>query len=399
MTRSRYLTLVILLGILQAMPSLSIDTSLAAIPTVAIELASDPGTVQLTLSAYVFGAAIGQLFLSPLSDRYGRKKMMIGGLATYVLAAMGCIFVNSVEMLAFLRFLQGSATFSGRILPRAMARDLYDREEAAKLLSYTAVLSGMAPIIAPMIGAMLLDTAGWRSIFIFMVCYGTLTLILVSLFLKETLPPERRIPLRPATMAANLWLVLHNRRFLSYGACIFFTMGGLMAFLVSSSSVIIIFFNHTPQAYAYSFGGIMIAYSLFSFISGRIVIKVGIDGLIQAGSIMACISGILMFGLAIAGINNVWAIIFPMFGYIAALSFILPQATAGALSPFGSMAGSAMSNLGFLQTCVAAGVAALCGLLYDGTQMPMVTMIGALSIGIFLSNIFLVRRLPKEDKT
>ena len=141
-----------------------------------------------------------------------------------------------------------------------------------------------------------------------MVGYGTLTLILVSILLKETLAPESRIPLRPATMAANLWLVLHNRRFLSYGTCIFFTMGGLMAFLVSSSSVIIIFFNHTPQAYAYSFGGIMIAYSLFSFISGRIVIKVGIDGLIQAGSIMACISGILKISLALATNKKDWTI-------------------------------------------------------------------------------------------
>ena len=395
MTRTNYLILVVLLGILQAMPPFSIDTSLAAIPAMAGDLITDAGSVQLTLSAYVFGAAAGQLILSPLSDRYGRKAMMLGGLTLYIAAAIVCAFANSVEMLAAMRFIQGSSTFAGRILPRAMARDLYDREEAAKLLSFMAVLSGMAPIVAPLIGATLLDAHGWRSIFVFMVGYGVLTLILVALFLKETLPPERRVMLGPAIMAANFLTVIRNRAFLSYGACIFCTMGGLMCFLTSSSSVFILFLKQTPQEYAYAFGGIMIAYSLFSFIAGRLVSRIGIDGLIHAGAIIGCASGIAMWGSAVAGYHTMWALIIPMFGYIAALSFILPQATAGALSPFGHMAGSAMSNLGFIQTCIAATIAAISGILFDGTQIPMVTIIALLGVGSLASYYGLVRPLKK----
>ncbi|MBK17937.1 MAG: hypothetical protein CMM52_03750 [Rhodospirillaceae bacterium] len=399
MTRTNYLILVILLGILQAMPPFSIDTSLVAIPAMARDLMSDPGSIQLTLPAYVFGAALGQLILSPLSDRFGRKTMMLWGVTGYILAAIGCVFATSVEMLAFMRFLQGSSTFSGRILPRAMARDLYDREEAAKLLSYMAVLSGIAPIVAPLIGAHLLDTAGWRSIFMFMVGYGVLVLILIAIFLKESLPPERRIKLVPATMAANLIVIVRNRVFLSYAACIICTMGGLMCFLTSSSSVIILAFKHTPREYAYAFGGIMIAYSLFSFIAGRIVGRFGIDGVIHAGAAIGCLSGMAMWGCAIIGINDIWAIIVPMFGYMAALAFILPQATAGALSPFGDMAGSAMSNLGFIQTCIAAAIAALSGFLYDGTQMPMATIIALLGIGSLVSYYGLVKRLKRPVPT
>ena len=393
MTRTNYLILVVLLGILQAMPSFSIDTSLAAIPAMAGDLTTNAGSIQLTLSAYVFGAAAGQLVLSPLSDRYGRKAMMLSGLTLYIAAAIGCVYADSVEMLAAMRFIQGSSTFAGRILPRAMARDLYDREEAAKLLSYLAVFSGMAPIIAPFIGAFLLHAEGWQSIFIFMVGYGFLTLVLVALFLKETLPPERRVMLGPATMAANFLTVVRNRAFLSYGACIFCTMGGLMCFLTSSSSVFILFHKQTPQEYAYAFGGIMIAYSLFSFIAGRLVSRIGIDGLIHAGAIIGCMSGIAMWGSAVAGYKTVWALIIPMFGYIAALSFILPQATAGALSPFGHMAGSAMSNLGFIQTCIAATIAGISGLLFDGTQMPMVTIIAVMGIGSLASYYGLIRPL------
>jgi len=395
MTRTNYLILVVLLGILQAMPPFSIDTSLAAIPAMAGDLITDAGSVQLTLSAYVFGAAAGQLILSPLSDRYGRKAMMLGGLTLYIAAAIVCAYANSIEMLAAMRFIQGSSTFAGRILPRAMARDLYDREEAAKLLSFMAVLSGMAPIVAPLIGATLLDSHGWRAIFVFMVGYGVLTLILVALFLKETLPPERRVMLGPAIMAANFLTVIRNRAFLSYGACIFCTMGGLMCFLTSSSSVFILFLKQTPQEYAYAFGGIMIAYSLFSFIAGRLVSRIGIDGLIHAGAIIGCTSGIAMWGSAVAGYHTMWALIIPMFGYIAALSFILPQATAGALSPFGHMAGSAMSNLGFIQTCIAATIAAISGILFDGTQIPMVTIIALLGVGSLVSYYGLVRPLKK----
>ncbi len=393
MTRKNYLILVILLGILQAMPPFSIDTSLAAIPAMAGALTTNAGSIQLTLSAYVFGAAIGQLVLSPLSDRYGRKAMMIWGLTAYILAAIGCAYANNVEMLAAMRFIQGSSTFAGRILPRAMARDLYDREEAAKLLSFMAVLSGMAPIIAPLIGATLLETAGWRSIFLFMVGYGIFTLILVILFLKETLPPERRIRLVPATMITNFLRVVRNRTFISYGACVFCMMGGLMCFLTSSSSVFILFLKQTPQEYAYAFGGIMIAYSLFSFIAGKLVSRLGIDKLIHTGTLIGCLSGIAMWACAAAGYNTVWAIIIPMFGYIAALSFILPQATAGALSPFGDMAGSAMSNLGFIQTCIAAATAAISGILFNNTQMPMVTIIALFSVGALASYYGLVKPL------
>ena len=393
MTRTNYLILVILLGILQAMPPFSIDTSLAAIPAMAGALTTDAGSIQLTLSAYVFGAAIGQLILSPLSDRYGRKAMMIWGLSAYIVAAIGCAYANNVEMLAAMRFIQGSSTFAGRILPRAMARDLFDREEAAKLLSFMAVLSGMAPIIAPLIGATLLETAGWRSIFVFMVGYGIFTLILVILFLKETLPPERRIRLVPATMITNFLRVVRNRTFISYGACVFCMMGGLMCFLTSSSSVFILFLKQTPQEYAYAFGGIMIAYSLFSFIAGKLVSRIGMDKLIHAGALIGCLSGITMWACAAAGYNTVWAITIPMFGYIAALSFILPQATAGALSPFGDMAGSAMSNLGFIQTCIAAATAAISGILFNNTQMPMVTIIAIFSVGSLASYYGLVKPL------
>ena len=140
----------------------------------------------------------------------------------------------------------------------------------------------------------------------------------------------------------------------------------------------------------------MLAYSSFSFIGGRLVGRFGINRLIHLGSLLGFVSGLAMFLLALAEQNNIWAIIIPMFGFIGSLSFILPQATAGALSPFRNMAGSAMSTLGFLQTCISAVVAATASVLYDGTQMPMVTIIAVFGVGTLFSYYGFIQPLEKK---
>lgn len=397
MSRSSYIVMVLLLGTLTAMPAMSIDTFLPAMPAVARDLAVESGTVQLTLAAYVFGAAFGQLLLAPLSDRVGRRPALFAGLALYLAAGIGCYFANSVEMLGLLRFIQGSATFSGRILPRAMARDMFDREDAARMISYMMVFGGLAPVLAPLAGAYVFVTFGWRAVFALIVLYGATILVLTLLFLKETLPVERRIRINPISMVANFAVLLRNRPFLSYGACVFLSMGALMAFLTSTSSIAIQFLGKSPYEFAFASSGVMFGYMACSFIGGRIVVRLGLERLIGLGCIIGAISGIFMLVLALMGINTLWAIMLPMLGVMISLAFVVPAATAGALSPFGHMAGSAMANFGFLQTCFSAIVASIVGLLFDGTQMPMVIFISVLCMGLVFAYVFLVRPLGKIE--
>jgi DHA1 family bicyclomycin/chloramphenicol resistance-like MFS transporter len=389
--------MVLLLGSLTAMPAFSLDTVLPAMPEMAKSLASDAGTIQLTISAYIFGAAAGQLFLGPLSDRFGRRPALFAGLILYLGAAIGCCYANSVEMLAFLRFVQGSATFAGRIIPRAMARDMYDREDAARLISYMMVIGGIAPILGPLAGAYLSISFGWRAVFVFMVAYGAIVFLFAAFFLKETLPQERRIQVNPVSMTRNLLRLMRSRVFLSYGACVFLIMGATMAFLTSTSSIVVLFLKGTPQDFAWASAVIMLGYSFFSFVSGRLVVRLGIGRLIGLGSGIGALSGLAMLFLALAGVNTLWAIMVPMFGIIAALSFVMPAATAGAISPFGHMAGSAMANFGFLQTGFSAAISTMVGLSFDGTQMPMVMTISILCCALLAVYVFCIRPLAKAE--
>ena len=348
MPPSSYIVTVLLLGSLCAMPAFSIDTFLPAMPALANDLSVDPGTIQLTLAAYVFGAAAGQLLLAPLSDSLGRRPALFGGLALYIAAGLGCCFATSPEMLAILRFCQGSSTFAGRILPRAMARDMYDREDAARLISYMMVFGGLAPIIAPIAGAYFSVSFGWRAVFVFMVVYGAAVFLLTGLFLKETLPAERRIRINPLSMIVNFGQLVRNRAFLSYGTCVFLVMGALMAFLTSTSSTALIMLGKTPWEFAIASSGVMFGYMVSSVIAGRIVGKLGLERLIGLGSAVAALSGLILLGQALSGINTLSAIMLPMVGIMVALAFVVPAGTAGAISPFGHMAGSAMANFGFL---------------------------------------------------
>lgn len=395
MSRSSYLVMVLLLGSLTAMPAMSIDTFLPAMPAIARDMGVDSGTVQLTLAAYVYGAAFGQLLLAPLSDRVGRRPALFAGLTLYLVAGVGCYFANSVEMLGVLRFIQGSATFSGRILPRAMARDMFDREDAARMISYMMVFGGLAPVLAPLAGAYVFVTFGWRAVFALMAIYGTTIFVLTVFFLKETLPVERRIRINPTSMVANFGVLLRNRPFLSYGACVFLSMGALMAFLTSTSSIAIQLLGKTPYEFALASSGVMFGYMACSYIGGRIVGRLGLERLIGLGCVIGALSGIFMLVLAMLDINTLWAIMLPMLGVMISLAFVVPAGTAGALSPFGHMAGTAMANFGFLQTCFSAIVASIVGFLFDGTQMPMVICIFVLSVGLVFAYFFLVRPLGK----
>ena len=141
----------------------------------------------------------------------------------------------------------------------------------------------------------------------------------------------------------------------------------------------------------------MAVYSVFSFISGRLVVRLGLDNLIGIGSVVGAISGVFMLGLALAGINTLWAIMAPMLGVMISLSFMLPTATAGAMSPFGDMAGSAMANLGFIQTCVSASISAIVGLAFDGTQIPMVVAIAVMCVALLLAYVMLIRPLQAAN--
>lgn len=396
MTRLQYLLLALLLGAVIAMPPYSIDTSLPALPAMADAFGVSSGAVQITLSAVMLGSAIGQLMVGPLSDRFGRRPVLLGALALFTLAGAGCAFTTDIETLAALRLAQGLSVAGCRVLPRAVARDLYDREDAARLLSYMMVIGGTAPIAGPLIGGYVTVWFGWWAVFAFMAIYCAIVLAFTGVYFRETLAERDLTALHPGRLLRNFALILQHRRFWAYLSCNIFITGGLFAFLAGSSLVLIRFLGETPERFGFDFAAVMVVAMSFNYIGARLVGRLGIDRLLFIGAVMAAISGVAMVALAVAGINTVVAIVAPMAGFMAAYSFIIPQGTAGALSPFPETAGAASSLLGFLQICVGTATATTVGFLDDGTQMPMVIAIGIMGVGLLLAYIFLVRPLASR---
>lgn len=394
MSRSQYLLLVCLLGFITALPPYSVDLSLAAMPAMAVGLGTSNSMIQFSLSAYFLGSVVGQMVVGPLSDRYGRRPVLFAGLGIYIIVVVGCALATSVDLLIALRLIQGAAVATTRIVPRAMVRDLYDREEAAQMLSFMTIIAGSAPIIAPVVGGHFTVWFGWPSVFVFMAAYAAVALVMVLPFVRETLPTDRRTPLHFARLARNAWQIMCNRPFQAYLACTSCAMGGLYAFLAGSSAVLIRYMGETPEQFGYDFAAVMVVYIVFSFVGGKLVVRLGIDALLGYASALAAVSGLVMVGLAVAGVATVWAVVVPMSGFMGAFALIHPQATAGALSPFPNMAGLASSVQGIIQTLVGVLVSAVVGLLDDGTQMPMAAAVAVVGVGGLMSYRLLVRRLP-----
>lgn len=391
MTRLQYLLLALMLGAVIALPPYSIDTSLPAMPAMADAFGVGTAAVQVTLTAVMLGSAIGQLVVGPLSDRLGRRPVLLAALGLFTLASAGCVFVTDIEMLAGFRLVQGISVAGCRVLPRAVARDLFDREDAARLLSYMMVFGGTAPILGPLIGGYVTVWFGWWAVFAFMAFYTAIVLAMIAIYFQETLAAPDYGALNPGRLIRNFALILRNRIFWGYLACNMCVTGGLFAFLAGSSLVLIRFLGETPEQFGFDFAAVMIASVTFNYIGARLVGRLGIDRLLFAGVVMAALSGTVLAALAFAGIATLAAILIPMAGFMAAYSLIVPQATAGALSPFPEVAGAASSLLGFLQICVGAASATAVGVLDDGTQMPMTTAVGIAAVALPIVYFSLVR--------
>jgi DHA1 family bicyclomycin/chloramphenicol resistance-like MFS transporter len=395
MTATPIVLLALLFGAVSALPPLSIDSSLPALPAMAAGLGVSAGTIQLNLSAYMIGSAFGQLVIGPLSDRHGRRPLLLAGLGLYIAASAGCAFAGDLGTLIALRFVQGLGTACGRVLPRAMVRDLFEREHAARMLSYMMAVGGASPILAPLIGGFLTGWAGWRAVFLMMTVYAVVLLAVSAMLMRETLPPEARQRPSFGRILVNYWMILRHRTVLAYLACVICANVGLFAFLAASSSVLIGVLGETPARFGVDFAMVMCAFTAANLVGGKLVVRVGIDRLLGVGVAICAVGGALMAGLALAGVLSIWAIVVPMFIYIAGYGLVLPQATAGALSPFPQLAGTASALVGFVQFSGGAASATVVGLLHDGTQMPMTLAIGAAGIGVAVAFRVFVRPLGR----
>ena len=372
------LGLIVLLGSLTAIAPMSIDMYLPAFPVLQQAFATDTGAVQRTLSVFFIGLALGQLAYGPLSDRYGRRRPLLAGMALYTAASVGCAMAGTIGQLQAWRGLQAMGGCAGVVIARAVVRDVFGPREAARVLSSLLLVMGVAPILAPLLGGWVLTHLGWRALFVVLVAFGIAIFIAVARTLPDTHPSARLGELTPGGVAAAFARVARHpqfRRFAiacSLGSCVLF------AYIAGAPFLYIQVLGLSPSAFAVVFGlnaaGLIGASQLNRAMLRRqetaIVLRRALCVQVAAGIVLAA----TIWGMA-PSLVRIGA---PILLVILLLGFILPNATALALLPFDRDAGTASALLGTLQYGLSGVTTLLVGLLHDGTPRPM-----ALSIVLY----------------
>jgi DHA1 family bicyclomycin/chloramphenicol resistance-like MFS transporter len=371
---------VVVLGSVNAIGPLSIDMYLPAFPEIAGDLDTSASQVQLTLTACVAGLALGQLLIGPLSDRLGRRVPLITAMSTYAAASVLCSLAPSVPVLMALRFLQGLAGAGGIVISRAVVRDLYSGVAAVRLFSSLMLVTGLAPILAPLAGGQVLTFSSWRGIFAVLAILSALIALLVAFALRETLPHDRRSRDGLRKTLQTMSGLLRDRWFVGHALAGGLGFGALFAYIAGSSFVLQGIYGVSPQLYSVLFAVNGLGLIGGSQVNARLVGRYGPASLLRAGllAIAAC-SGILLAVVLVGGLG-VGAVLAPMFVIVSSLAFVLPNSTALALADHPEVAGTASALLGVVQFMVGAAVAPLVGAGGTDSAVPMAAIMTVVAL-------------------
>ncbi|MGW5053487.1 multidrug effflux MFS transporter [Actinokineospora sp. NPDC004072] len=370
--------LALLLGGISAFGPLSIDMYLPAFPEIADGLGTGQAQVQLTLTAFMVGMAVGQAVVGPLSDAYGRRRPLLAGLTAYTMASLACAIAPSVYTLVGLRFAQGVSAAAGVVIARAAVRDIFAGAAMARFFSMLMLVSGLAPILAPLIGAQVLRWTDWQGVFVVLAYFGVLLLIAAVICLRETLPPERRRPADPRRILRTYLRVATDRRFVAHATAIGFVTAAMFAYIAGSPFVLQELHGLTPLAYSIAFGANALGLMLFTQVNGLLLRWLRPSALLAGGLVLAALAGAGVYA-AVALELGLPYLLPSLFLVVASLGVVSPNATALALADHGERAGTASALLGMVQFLIGGLAAPLVGLGAARSAEPMALVIAGMS--------------------
>jgi DHA1 family bicyclomycin/chloramphenicol resistance-like MFS transporter len=385
--------LLALLIAITAVGPLSLNILAPAMPGLIGTFRTDAGTVQLTLSLFLLGMAISQLVLGPLSDRFGRRPVMLAGLALTVVANLAALAASSIGVLIAARTLQAFGATTGIVVGRAVIRDLYDRERAASMIGWVTMAMVIAPMIAPLIGGALDTALGWHAIFAFVALFAAVVLAWSALRLPETRVARSGGGL--ARLRADAAALLGDRAFLGYVAVAATNSAMFFTFIGGAPHVVVTLMHRTSAEYGVWFLIISFAYMVGNFAAGRWSGRYGVDAMVRAGVAVTVLG---------AAVGIVWVLLRPDSGPALimvpqiitgfASGFMLPNAIAGAVSVRPQAAGTAAGITGFMQMGLGAVTAQIIGHLLAGaaTALPLAAIVLVLCAGGLVAFFALVRR-------
>ncbi|BCL31069.1 Bcr/CflA family multidrug efflux MFS transporter [Streptomyces aurantiacus] len=389
--RSVGLLVTLILGGLTAVPPLSMDMYLPALPDVTDALHASAATVQLTLTACLAGMALGQLAVGPMSDRWGRRRPLIAGLLVYILATAVCAVAPTIELLVAFRLLQGLAGAAGIVIARAVVRDLYDGVDMARFFSTLMLISGVAPILAPLLGGQVLRITDWRGVFYILTVIGIVLTAVVWRLLPETLPPERRHDGGTAEALRTMRGLLADRVFTGYMLTGGFAFAALFAYISASPFVVQEIYGASPQTYSVLFGVNSIGLVIVGQINGKILVgRVSLDKVLAVGLAVITVASaaLLLMSAGAFGEVGLFPVAAGLFVLMSAMSLCMPNTNALALMRTRHSAGSASALLGTSSFLVGAIATPLVGVAGEHTAVPMAVVQLACSlvaVGCFMA--------------
>jgi DHA1 family bicyclomycin/chloramphenicol resistance-like MFS transporter len=363
--------------------SISTDLYLPAMPAIEHSLRAQPGSIELTISGYLIGFSLGQLFWGPIGDRHGRRVPIAIGLVLFVLGSAGCALSTTASMMVAFRIVQALGACAGVVIARAMVRDLYKGARGAQMLSTLMSIMAIAPLIGPLVGAQILALAGWRAIFWTLV--GELFTLTLVMLLPETLPPNRRNPQELWRAMTQYPQLLAHRRVIGFASAGAFFYGGIFAYVAGTPLAYIRFHHVRAEAYGALFAAGVIGIMATNMLNARLVARFGIVWMLRAGTAAAALAGIATAITATTGHGGLVGLALPLFAFVSAAGFIFANSITGAMASFPERAGAVSALVGAVQYGTGILGSALVGVFADGTPAPLGWVVALAGVASTLS--------------
>ncbi len=377
--RARFLKNAIVLGLLSAIGPFAIDMYLPSLPSIGRSLHADPAAVQMSLTAFFIALSIGQPICGPLSDLFGRKAPLYGGLALFVAASLGCALAPNIGTLIAFRFLEGLAACAGMVIPRAIVRDLHTGVDATRLMSMLMLVFSISPILAPLTGSFVIQLAGWRAVF-WTVTAAALIGATVLGAVPETRPASARTATSLAGAIAAYRGLLGDRSFLGLTLVGAFGLSSFFVYLANSPFVLIEHYHLSPRLYSVLFSTNAAAFFAVAQLNGWLAGRIGLRHLVRrAATGYAAVLAILC-ALFLSGIDRLEVLCVLLFIGYGFLGMVLPTSTVLALEDHGSIAGSASALIGTMQSAMGSAVMLLVGSFASSKPLPMVAGIAGCAV-------------------
>ena len=396
-TKASSIRILLTLSGLTFLGPFALDAFLPAIKDAAQDLNTTEGQIMNSWGMLAVGSGLGQIFYGPISDKVGRKPVIIFGLTLYIITSAISATVTSVEPLFLLRFFQGLAVASSMIMMRSVVRDLLNVKEGAKLFSNLFCILAFMPIIGPVIGGYLTNQFGWHSVFIGKALASSISLIIIIVFLDESLPKKDKNALRPKILMDSFKEIISDYNFLTFLLIGIGTYIGLFGVLAGITTVLTGSLQQNAEMVGYYISTVMVGHFVFAVLAGAIIQYLGINRIIFIGTLTSLFGATILGWWALNGTTTIYTVLIPTTIYLMGFALTLPAMSAGAMSNFQHMSGRASSLLGFIHQVAGALTAIIIGFVVDGTQIPMAIALFIGSLFAFLIYIIRISKVRFED--